>query len=285
MIFVILAIIGLFLWGTTYGILFVLKKTSFFSDRSEEEVIKLDEYRQKWSPVDIYSVTGTRFYSIIKTKDDHYFLVNHFSPKFSAINLFRKVDKWHAVSISKLDAERLQEKTLYDYTMIGVATVSTLLAIYVSNYKVTWHFWFTNKLAVSLFIFLALIGIIIGVIRMAKSIDKFKAKEKDLFINAKRSIIKLKSNQKYILYLYLGWLLMFYWLPISLHMKIILVPIVFEEVVVRLYSSIGKVRKKKFDEEVSWINKKIYGKDAYYTDVSTPSEIFNDYQGESMRKK
>ena len=49
---------------------------------------------------------------------------------------------------------------------------------------------------------------------------------------------------------------------------------------VRLYSSIGKVRKKKFDEEVSWINKKLYGEEAYYTDISTPSEIFNDYQEE-----
>jgi hypothetical protein len=39
-----------------------------------------------------------------------------------------------------------------------------------------------------------------------------------------------------------------------------------------------KLRKKSLDEEVSWINKKIYGEDAYYTDVSTPSEIFNDYQ-------
>lgn len=112
MIFVVLVIIGLFLWGMTYGIVFVLKKRLFFSDRSEEEARQLAEYRQKWSPVTLYSVKGTRFYSIIKTNDNHYFLVNHFSPKFSAINLFRKIDKWHAVSISETEAKRLQEKKL-----------------------------------------------------------------------------------------------------------------------------------------------------------------------------
>lgn len=280
MIFVVLVIIGLFLWGITYGIVFVLKKRLFFSDRSEEEARQLAEYRQKWSHVTLYSVKGTRFYSIIKTKDNHYFLVNHFSPKFSAINLFRKIDKWHAVSISETEAERLQEKKPYDYTMIGVVTFSTLLAICVSNYHTAWQYWFTNKFAVYSFTFLALIGIAIGFIRMMRSINKFQLQEKSILMNARKSHVKIKSNQKYILFFYLAWLLQFYWIPISLAYKSIFISIVFEEIVVRLYSSIGKVRKKKFDEEVSWINKKLYGEQAYYTDISTPSEIFNDYQEE-----
>ena len=115
---------------------------------------------------------------------------------------------------------------------------------------------------------------------MMRSINKFQLQEKSILMNARKSNVKIKSNQKYILFFYLAWLLQFYWIPISLAYKSIFISIVFEEVVVRLYSSIGKVRKKKFDEEVSWINKKLYGEEAYYTDISTPSEIFNDYQEE-----
>jgi hypothetical protein len=247
MLFISIIIIGLILAGITYGILFVFERSSFLTDTDiEDEKRKLSEYEQRWSPVEVYSVKGTRFYSIVKTKDNRYFLVNHLSPKFSAINIFKKVDKWYAYAIDKSDAERLQEKNPLDYTMIGFATVNGLLGIAVSRYKVARDYWLTNRLAICVFILLALIGLVVGVIRMTRSVNEFKRKEKKLFINSKQSVIKLKSNQKHILYYWLVWLVSFYWLPVALYIKILFISMIFEEYVVRLYSSIGKVKKKKF---------------------------------------
>lgn len=275
MLFIVLIGVSLILIGIGYGSIWLINKTTEKSFYFENEEKKKIEYAKKWSPVKFYAVKGTKFYSVVKTKEDKFFLINHFSPKLSAINPFTKVDKWQGVQISIEESQKIIDKAPYDYTMMGVATITTLLAIYVSKNSVAWGYWFTNRYAMILFALFALIGLTIGVMRMQINIKNFQ--EKKLLMSREIKILTIKSHQKYRLYIFIAWLIQFYWIPISMEMKFIFTSIVFEEALVRVYSTIGKVKMKKFNKEVKWIDKKLYGEEAYFTDISTPSEIFNDY--------
>lgn len=280
-IFVVLLGFVLFFAGLTWVIVYFVNKNQLV-DKIDEFVEKNEaQTKRDWSPITITAVKGTKYYSIIKTVDDKYFLVKHLPIR----NVFKRVATWKGYEISQEFSEKMVDLDAKDFSLLalgGTFSGAYLLMRHFADEKdITWS---TDSKLLLLYLSVVILGSIIGMLRVKNSIKNFeenyKIKEQGLRVIP----LKIKSHQHFLPLVLIVLLLITIVVPLPFWFRMVSQFGISQEIIPRLISTIGKERKKREESSINKAQKYLYGEEANWTGGESFSEINNDYRESGLRE-
>lgn len=266
---------GLTLFGIFYIIKYIANRFLLIEKLDKNELSKEEERTKNWELLKVYAVAGTPYYSIVQTEEDYYFLVKH----DSLGKILSRKATWSAYQLKQMDAEKVINRNAQDQSLISLGGFSAVL-IFLSNtfMDVTNWWWFLDLKNVLYVLFSIILGIVVGLFRVKRNIKIFE-EESSLFTKLGQAVeIQIMGKQRWMIFVPLTGYLILIMAPLTVWVKMIFWGALFSEIIPRMFSSIAISKRRKDPNEVTRIQKYLYGDEAFWIDLGSSAEINKAYK-------
>lgn len=274
-IFIAILLMGFFFWGLIGLAKYFVNRNQIIEKLDQISLQKERERARDWSTIEIIAVKDTRYYSAIKTSDEHYFLVKHLPIQ----NVLKKTSIWKGYKVSVEFVEKIRDPQPKDFSLIallgGLSGIFIFMRHFTSEHDLM---WFTDSVRVLFYLIVIALGCIVGYRRVNMSIANFEKKYQLSQQNFEVFDLKIRSHQVLLQVFSVLVFIASSFLPLPFWFRLSWIAVISVELIPRLVSTIGKERKRKAASAVSRAQKYLYGEEAKWTDSGSPSEINNDYR-------